>query len=678
MTRWYPTILLTLAMAVFLNPATATAKVIRIEIVSREIILDGYAFGDIGPYEKIVGRVYFVFDPDNPMNARIVDLELAPRNADGLVEAWADFTVLRPVRPVPGGGVGLLEVSNRGGKASLSYFNGAARSLDPTEPEHFGDGLLMRLGLTVIWVGWQWDVPERDGLLRLRVPVAVGADGQPLEGLVRADWTLDQPAKSLHIGHRSHIAYPVIDPAHPDNVLTVRDGRMAPRAVVPRDRWRFAREQDGNVAESRTDIYMESGFEAGKIYELVYRAQDPRVVGLGLAAVRDMMSYAKYDPESPFHVDHGIAIGISQTGRFLRHFVYQGFNTDEEGRKSLDGVMAHTAGAGRGSFNHRFGQPSRDAHRYSAFFYPTDIFPFSSRTQTDPLTDASDGLFAHAFEPDDLPNIFYTNTGYEYWGRAAGLIHTSVDGKRDIELYPNERFYHLASGQHFVGRFPPPDATRMADSNAYRGNPLNFLVTMRALLTRMVEWVRDGTEPPASAYPRIDAGTLAPIDEVGFPDIPGVTFPSVAHEAYRVDFGPRWAQGIIDIQPPELGTPFPVPLPRVDEIGNEVAGLRAVEILVPLATYAPWNLRLGFPGGTDELTDFRGTYIALPKTEAGRQATGDPRPSIESLYASKQTFLSSVEDAARDLVLQGVLLEEDVEVVVRRASAHWDWIMENG
>ncbi len=663
-----------LAVSALVVPATATAKVVRVEIVSREDILNGRDFGAFGPYEKIVGRVYFAFDPANPMNARIVDLDRAPRNAAGLVEAWADFVVLRPKRAVPGGGVALLEVSNRGGKASLSYFNGAARSLDPVDPEHFGDGLLMRLGLTVIWVGWQHDVPVREGLLRLHVPIASGADGRALEGLVRADWVVDAPTLTLHIGHRDHVAYPVMEPLHPDNVLTVRDGRLAPRRVVPRSEWGFARAVGDTVVADPTHIYMESGFQAGKIYELVYRAQDPKVVGLGLAAVRDMISYSKYDPSSPFPVRQGIAIGISQTGRFLRHFLYQGFNTDEQSRKAFDGLMIHTAGAGRGSFNHRFAQPSRDAHRYSAFFYPTDIFPFSSRTQTDPVTGATDGLFAHQHDDANLPFVFYTNTGYEYWGRAAGLITTTVDGQRDIEFFPNERFYHLASGQHFVGRFPPPDQSRLPGSHAYRGNPLDFLVTMRALLTRMVEWVRDGAEPPPSAYPRIDAETLVRLDAVNFPAVPGVTLPSVAHQAYRADYGPRWAEGIIDYQPPKLGPAFPTLVPQVDMFGNELGGVESVEILAPLATYTPWNLRTGFPGGTEELTDFLGTYIPLPETESQREAAGDPRPSIASLYSGKQEYLELAERAARSLVERGTLLEEDVARVVQRASDHWDWV----
>ena len=667
-------VLLCALISILLAPSLGAARVVRIVVDRREDVLGARPFGAVGPYEKITGTIYFALDPRNPKNTRIVDLEKAPRNADGSVEAWANFVVLRPKNSQRGGGTALLEVSNRGGMASLPYFNGGAWTRDPTFERDFGDGFLMRLGLTIIWVGWQHDVPRRKGLLRLHAPVATD-EGRPIEGLVRSDWTVDRPTKALALGHRNHTAYPTSDPNHPNNVLTVRAGRLVPRRIVPRNKWRFARTEGGRVIVDRTRIYMESGFEAGKIYELVYQSQGPRVVGLGLAAIRDMMSYAKYDSTSPFRAKYGIAIGISQTGRFLRHFLFQGFNTDEHGRKVFDGLMIHTAGAGRGSFNHRFAQPSRDAHRYSAFFYPTDIFPFTSRIQTDPETKTADGLFAHLHKRDHLPRIFYTNTGYEYWGRAASLIHTTIDGTRDVELYRDERIYHLASGQHFIGQFPPAPHSTLPDSRAYRGNPLNFLYTMRALLVEMIEWVRDGSEPPPSAYPRIDAGTLVPIGDVNFPKLQGVVLPTVIHEAYRVNYGPRWHQGIIDRQPPEVGKPFPALVPQVDKFGNELGGIRSVELLVPLATYAPWNLRIGFPGGMDELTDFFGTYIPLPKTEEGRSKTGDARPSIESLYTDKKDYLHKVKRSADLLVEQGFLTKEDVPNVTAQAERHWDWVL---
>ncbi len=655
------------------TPTSMWAEVLRIVIDERVDVLEGRAFGGVGVYEKIVGRVFFVFDPANPMNARIVDLDKAPRNADGLVEVWANFVVLQPKDPSRSARTALLEVSNRGGKASLSYFNGARGSRNPELEEHFGDGLLMRHGLTVIWVGWQHDVPDQEHILKSHLPVATeGADA--IRGLVRSDWTVDRATNTLGLGHRTQIAYPVADTGHADNVLTVRDGRMAPRRVIPKLDWSFARLENDRVVFDSTSIHMERGFEAGKIYEMVYVAEEPTVVGLGLAIIRDMMSYAKYGEDRLFPVDRGIAIGISQTGRFLRHFVYQGFNTDERNRKVFDGLMVHTAGAGRGSFNHRFAQPSRDAHPYSAFFYPTDIFPFTSRTQTDPETGDIDGLFAHQHNDAHLPRIFYTNTGYEYWGRAASLIHTTVDG-RDIELYPNERVYHLASGQHGVGRFPPPDNSRLPNTNAYRGNPLHFQYTIRSLLVQMMDWAWDVSSPPPSMYPKVAAGTLVPVEQVEFPELAGLAFPKVAHDAYRAYYGSRWQQGIIDIQPPQLGKRFPVMVPQVDRIGNERGGVPTVEILAPLATYAPWNLRTGFSGGTDALTNFTGTYIPLAKTEEERRSSGDPRPSIEALYRDKDDYLRAAEEAARSLAERGLLLDEHVDAVVARAEAHWDWVM---
>jgi hypothetical protein len=582
--------------------------------------------------------------------------------------------VLQPKNLERSARTALLEVSNRGGKAIIRYFNGARGSRNPELEEHFGDGLLMRQGLTLIWIGWQHDVPVQEGIMRAHLPVA-SDNGEAIRGLVRSDWTVDRATNTLGLGHRAQIAYRVADPAHSDNVLTVRDGRMAERRIVPRNEWSFAREENGLVVDDRTHVYMEKGFEAGKIYEMVYVAEEPTVVGLGLAIVRDVMSYAKYGNGVEFHVDRGIAIGISQTGRFLRHFLYQGFNTDEQGRKVYDGIMVHTAGAGRGSFNHRFAQPSRDAHRYSAFFYPTDIFPFTSRLQTDPETGQTDGLFAHQHNDAHLPKVFYTNSGYEYWGRAASLIHTTVDGQADIDPYPNERIYHLASGQHFVGRFPPPENSRLPNSGAYSGNPLDFQYTLRALLVRMIDWVWDVNNPPPSMYPRIDTGTLVPIAEVKFPKLAGLDFPTVTHDAYRVNYGSRWSQGIVDIQPPEIGERFSVMVAQVDQFGNERGGVPSVEILAPLATYAPWNLRSGFAGGTDELTDFVGTYVPLSRTEEERRGSGDPRPSIELLYHGETDYSRAAREAARSLAERGLLLDEHIDAVVARAEAHWDWVM---
>ncbi|MFB3082976.1 MAG: alpha/beta hydrolase domain-containing protein, partial [Gammaproteobacteria bacterium] len=643
----------------------AQAEVVGIEVSDRCDVLDGQPFGEVGPYEKLTGKIRFEIDPKNPINARIVDLIKAPRDAAGKIRASANFMVLRPKAPCRLSCVALLEVSNRGGKAALAYFNAGRFTDNPVVREDFGDGLLMRRGLTVIWVGWQFDVTGAPHRLRLTVPVATD-NGRPIQGLVRADWTVDQLVDRLSLGHHGHLAYAVADLNHPDNVLTVRDGRLAPRRVVPRSDWWFT--------EARTQIVLRGGFGPGKIYELVYMAKGAALVGLGLAAVRDTLSYAKYNPQSPFRVDYGIAFGVSQSGRFLRHFLYQGFNTDEDGRKVFDGMFIHGAGAGRGSFNHRFAQPSRDAHQYATFFYPTDLFPFTSSLQRDPETGYLDGLYLHQHHANHVPKVIYTNTGYEYWGRAASLIHTSVDGDKDVEPGPSERIYHLASAQHFVGEFPPREHLAKYGAVIYRGNPLDFQVNLRALMIRLIDWVTHDRAPPESRYPRIAGGTLVPVSALDFPAIPGVETPEVVHEAYRVDYGPEWHRGIITLQPPRVLSAFPSLVPQVDAYGNERSGVRNVELEVPLATYTPWSLREGLPEDSWGLMNYVGMTIPFPWTEAKRQQTQDPRPSIESLYVGRIDYLARVKGAARALVAEGFMLPEDVPRVLARSDGYWHWL----
>ncbi len=650
------------------------ARVLRVELSSTEPVLQGRSFGDGGPYELLRGRVLFGVDPAGPMNRRIVDLTLAPRNRNGLVEAWADLVVLKPKQANRASGVALVEVSNRGGKFSMNYFNRATnRQLTATDPGAFGDGLLMELGLTVIWLGWQPDVPQKLGNLRLTVPTVTHPDGQPIYGLVRSDWTVDEPATHLPLSHREHLAYPAAQPDAAQNRLTVRDGRDAERRVIPRGRWQFARLENGAAVADPRAVLLKGGFEPGKIYELVYVSANPRVLGLGLAAVRDIIAFAKHDKRCTFPVRHGLAVGVSQTGRFLRQFLYQGFNTDERFRRAYDGLMVITAGAGRGSFNHRFGQPSRDAHRYSAFFYPTDIFPFTSRPQTDPQIHRLDGLLIH--QPSHRPKTFYVNTGYEYWGRAASLIHTSPDGQRDVSPYPTERIYHLASAQHFLAPFPPAKPLPRTPVLAHRGNPLEIKVNYRALLVQLIYWVKANRPPPESAFPAVSNQTLVRPGRVRFPRIPGVRFPRVIHTAYRTDYGPRWPRGIVDIQPPRLGTPYPTLVSQVDRLGNESAGVRNIELRVPLATYTPWTLRFDAPAAKTELADFWGNWIPLPRTRKEKRKKRDPRPSLEQLYTGKADFLKKVGHAADQLINEGFLLTRDRQYVIDRSSQYWDWIV---
>lgn len=670
-------------LLVALWAATALARVTRVEVASRADIQDGKPFGDAGPYEKIVGRVYFAVSPENLHNRQIVDLDKAPRNAQGEVEFSADLYLLRPKDMAKGNHAVLFEVSNRGGKGLLRIVNGGSAS-DPKS--EWGDGFLMRQGYTMAWVGWEFDLsgPPRD-LLRLSAPVVgapqAGSDapGAKIQGLARTDFTTSEKRYDMPLGHillgpdggQSYAA----EASGAQGILSVRLGPTTRRQMIPRSAWSFAREEKGELVPNQHFMHLDSGFQPGKIYELVYATSNPVVVGVGLAAVRDFLSYLKYDPRSVAPVQRVYAAGISQSGRFLRHFLYQDFNADEQGRQVMDGVLSHVAGAGRGSFNHRFAQPSRDAQPMSSFFYPTDLFPFTDLPETDPETRVTEGLLDAAVKSHTAPKIFYTNTSYEYWGRSAALIHVAPDGSKDAGLPENVRIYFLAGLQHFTGPFPPLRATPGApDSMAqqfHNPNPIQWY--WRALITDMDQWVR-GAQPPPSVYPRLDDNTLAPLAKYAFPKIPEVNLPKEENLAYHLDFGSSWKQGIIILDPPKVGKPFPGFVPQADQDGNDLGGVRLPELQVPLATYTGWNLRDPAIGAPDRRLSFLGSFIPFAKTAAEREKSGDPRPSIAERYATREVYLGQYAKAAKKLIQDRFLLQEDFDAVMRRGQLEWDTI----
>jgi hypothetical protein len=337
---------------------------------------------------------------------------------------------------------------------------------------------------------------------------------------------------------------------------------------------------------------------------------------------------------------------------------------------ALDGVLAHVAGAGRGSFNYRFAQPSRDAQPTSSAFFPTDIFPFTDEPERDPLTGDSGGLLDRAKADKTVPRIFFSNTSYEYWGRVASLIHTSTDGKRDAAISDDVRIYHFTGLQHFSGSFPPVKG-KDDMSGQQPQSPLPIRYFWRAMITNMDAWVRDDTAPPPSSYPRIADGNLVPLERFAFPAIAGVNKPHEANEAVRIDFGPNWRDGILAIQPPKVGPAFPVLVPQVDADGNEPDGVRLPEITVPLATYTGWNLRDPSIGAADQRLPFEGSYIPFPKTAAERQRTGDPRKSIAERYAGKDEYLAKFKTAVDALVAQRWILNEDREAFLDRGMLEW-------
>ncbi len=649
-----------IAFAIVWFAAVSQAAVTRIDVIERSDVLAGQSFGDVGPYERIIARVHFAVDPTSAPNGIITDVALAPRNAAGRVEFSSDLYMLRPRDSSKSNGTVLYEVSNRGGKGILGLFNLAARSLDPRTALEFGDGLLMEQGYTLVWLGWQPDMPDRPGLVRLYPSVAEG-----ITGIVRSEFVPSERVHSFPLSDRNHKPYPVRNPDDPSVTLTVRDRSDGPRHTIPRSQWKFR----GDSVE------MDAGFEPGKFYEVVYQSQDPPLVGLGPAAVRDFMSFLKHggpgassigNPHT--YVEHAIGYGTSQSGRFLRKFLYDAFNRDEQGRQVFDGVWAHVAGAGRGSFNHRFAQPSRDGHLMLNTFYPTDLFPFSDLPQRDPETGLRQGLLDRAQAEDIVPKIFYTNGSYEYWGRAASLIHSTVDARNDMEQPATTRIYFFAGTQHGPGVFPP----RQRDTR-HLSNPNDYRYLMRALLVGLQDWVTSAKEPPASAYPRIAAEQLVQPSALHFPEIPGVAVPTLWHRAWRADYGPDFAsKGVVTIDPPNLGSPFPILVPQVDADGNETAGLRLPEIQVPLGTYAGWNLRDPRIGAPDSLYNMVGSFFPLPRTKAERETGNDPRLSIQERYASREDYLARIEAAAQELVRSRYLLESDIPYLVRRATEQWE------
>jgi len=667
---------LLISTLVGLTFTAAEARVVGVKVISRVTI--PASSPDAPAYEKVVARVSFAVDPKNDHNRAVVDLDKADRNAQGEVEFSADLFLMRPVSG--GNGALLLEIPNRGGKGILSLVDGG--KADPASEREEGDAWLLKRGFTFASLGWQWDVEDSPGYLRLYAPVAHGARGKQITGLLRDDFTLTEAANEVPLGHimgarLGGTEYPVSAPDDARNVLTVRDTPHGARTVIPRAQWSFAHTADGKVAASDRFLRLESEFVPGRIYELVYVVRDPVVAGLGFAAVRDFAAWEKHSPDAIAPVKAAYAAGISQCGRFLRDFVYEGFNADESGKMALDGVLAHVGGAGRGSFNYRFAQPSRDAQPMSSIDWPTDIFPFTDQPETDPVEPRNGklGLLDAAEREHVTPKIFLSHTSYEYWGRAASLIHTTAagldpTGLADAVIGPNVRIYYYSGLQHYSVSFPPQPVA----GSAQLPSPLPIKWFWRAMIANMDAWVRSGTEPPASRYPKIADGTLVPVARLKFPAVPGLKLPVEASEGWDLDFGPNWRAGILSRQPPAVGYAYSTLVPQVDADGNDLGGIRLPEIAAPLATYTGWNLRTAAIGAEGARLAFLGSFVPLRRTAAEAEAAHDSRVPIEARYKGFEDYRRQFQRALDGLVRERYVLAEDAPRLVERCDEEWKWV----
>ncbi len=644
----------------------------RLDVTTRSLVLDGRPFGAAGAYEKLAGTLRFAVDPDHSAQAAICDLGRAPRNAAGRVEFAADFYLLRPVDEARGNGSLLLDVPNRGRKVALGMLNSAVRVADPSTAEDFGNGFLMRHGFTVAWIGWQPDVPGVDGLMALEVPRAAGA-----AGLVRCEFRPTTPADVLPMADRYHIPHPVAELDDPAARLTGREHAGAPATAVPRSAWRFARRQDGRLVADASHVHLEGGFAPGHIYDLVYRATDSPVVGLGLLAVRDTAAFLRWAPASAGNpcagaIDRAYVFGVSQSGRFLRHLLYLGLDEDEQGRMVFDAVVPHVAGARRGEFNLRFGQPSLNAQESVG-----SLFPFTGAMQTDPVTGQRDGLLARLTARGRRPRILAINTSAEYWRGDASLVHTDVEGRRDVEPEADTRVYLFAGSQHTPGALPPPPADPNTGSRGIHPfNVVDYAPLLRAALANLDRWVRDGVAPPPSVFPRLADGTAVTAESTArlFATLPGVRFPDRLARVARLDFGPETARGVVSELPPKVGAQYPSYVAALDADGNETVGIRPVELAAPLATFTGWNPRHPEQGAPGDLMQMMGSTLAFAPTRAERERRGDPRASIEERYGSRAGYVSAARTAAEALVAAGHALAEDVEAMVERAAQRWDVI----
>ncbi len=647
--------LCTLAVA-----APAGAEVIQVRITSREPFADDVP-DKVGHYERIRGRVVYALDPEHEANQAVVDLRLAAQNGEGRVEFYGDFEIIAPLDRSLAQPTVLYDVNNRG------------RRRWGMQP------FFLRHGYVTVWSGWIAQVPPEPPLLRLEAPVALDEDYVPITGTVRAEMISDVATDRLAVSDRRQLAFEPIVAALPRATLTRRHRERDAPELVPRDRWEFIltrgpREEGSGLIEG--DVRLEGGFEPGMIYELTYEAFGSVVQGAGFAAIRDFVSFLRHDDSSmnPLRDVRGrplarrvIGEGRSQSGRALRTFLYEGFNADEQGRMVFDGVMPVISGGGQGFFNHRFASPTRTATEHSGHLYPVDVFPFTYGEETDPFTGRTDSLLRRARAGGAAPKVMHFDTSSEYWHRSGSLVVTDPTGRRDSTIPDDVRIYVFGGSQHGPARGPSSRGQLPPNPNVYQP----FL---EALFLALDRWVADGTPPPPSFHPRIADGTLVGwrADEAGWTALPGVEYPTAVQQPDRLDYGGEFAtKRRIDRHPPvRTGGQYGVRVPALDADNNEIGVLRMPAVVTPVATHTGWNLRNPAIGAPDALLGLAGGYIPFPRTKADREASGDPRPSVEERYGSFEAYRAQIMRAAEALVAEGYLLDEHLGGVEARAEAN--------
>jgi hypothetical protein len=681
-----------IAVLIFVIPVTCTARVTRFVVTQTRIFAGGMSFGNVGQYERLDGTAYFEVDPEDPLNAVIVNLDKAPRNAKGLVEFSAPFFILKPVDMTRSNHKMFYGINNRGNKQTLGYFNYVPAGPginNPITATDAGDGFLMRLGYVIVDAGWQGDVVNLSNQLTPNFPAATQPDGSPIVAAVRieySDRTIPQAGTfTLTLeGSPSFRSYPTADMNTAHSSLTVRDtvSDTGPMTTIASDQWAFGTCPTGqaSLVANDSNICLFGGFEPDKLYQLIYPAKNPLVMGLGDAVTRDTGSFLRYQTQDDVGNPNPIALsalnvgirraysfGSSSTGMYQREFLYLGFNEDESHRKVFDGLWIHKAGTHRLFANVEFADPNTysrqdDRHDFLSTSYP----PLTHKVTTDPVSGIRDGLDKR---PQFDPLVFQSDTENEFWEMKASL--NIVDGSgHPVEIPENVRLYFLSDFQH--GGNNPATVPGLAGMCQNPTNPNYHGPTVRALLMALDAWADKGVEPPRSNYPRIQDGTLVPREkaEETFPQIPGVNFPTVINQLELLDFGPSFNSegGLLTLLPPDLGPSYKLFVPKTDKDGLDLAGIRPMEVRAPLGTNMGWNVRAsGFRASN--LCGLSGSFVAFATTKAERLANDDPRKSLEERYHTHEGYVRAVKRAAKQLIEERFLLKEDAQRFISAAEA---------
>ncbi len=647
--------------ALVLASCTVQAAVERIEVKERSAFAPGVSFGEAGSYEKIRGIAYFALDPKAAANAAIVDLKHAPRDARGQVLFSSEFVLLRPSSGRPT--TLIYDVNNRGGIGILGQINGR-RPLnnDPTSAADAGDGFLMRHGFSLLFSAWTWDVePQGPGArpLVFAPPIAKG-----IKGMVHNEFIVNAAADTATYAGMRGLTYEPATPQDPRAQLTERARPEDKRRPIARKRWHFlAPAQAGGPGR----VQLEGGFKPGTIYELTYVAKDPYVSGAGLAGIRDLLAYFRDQPfEGAAAPKNVLMFGISQSGRVIGRMLHDGLNVDETGRLVFSGAYLQVPGAGGSAgFNHRFAQPTRHPSMLEEHEYPADAFPFTIAPSRDAASGKTASYLDNAHDKKgNLPKLIFANTSTEFWNRGASLITTSPDGKKDVAPADNVRVYAFMGAQHYVGRSHTraPFTACVSTSDHY--------LPMRALMLALDDWTSIGKAPPINAFPTLAGGSLITVADyrAKFPTGFGLTPPQQNLRQPRLDGGH-------DAVPPKRGSSYETRVPAPDADGNDLGGVRLVEVQAPLGTHTGWNLRAPETGFAWATSRFDGSFVPFARTEAERHAAGDPRPSLAARYPTRDDFAAAVRAAADRQVAAGLLLPEDIERTMSGNLGLYDRIM---